>query len=579
MASRANPLTLIRPEWRFFALGTIGSLVLAVVTTLLPLLVVQPLFADVLGVRQFDRLPKLILLTLALLTLSSLALWAQDALYGVGAARFGARVREEVFAALLQDSLTADSSSSTSSSGAVTARAALDVRELEMFYAGELTSIVGQGLVMAAVGLALLLSNPLLTLGLLAVMLPLTLVMQWLSKRIEAAFKNTQRHASSASGRMAEALQKLEVVKAFRAESRLLAVFGAANRSQASSSLRRYTLGALNAPLSQLASGAGIVVLLLIAVGEVRAGRMTIPTLTGYVSLLAIAIAPIQIFARALGRYAAMREPARRLMGITEAMPEPETGRLTTLPHGDLRLEGVTLRYAGEAQPAISDVTLEVKRGEMLALVGASGSGKTTLTRALLRLLEPESGRISVGERDLRDFTRAAARAAFSYVPQAPSLFAGTVRQNLELFESDTSPFCRTDLPLWEALRLAGLEEEIRALPQGLETPLGEDGSGLSGGQRQRLAIARALLTDAPFLLFDEPTSSLDAHSEAAIRQTFEALRGQKTIIVVAHRLSTIQHADRIVLLDAGRVAESGTHESLALDAGRYARLLEAATA
>ena len=210
----------------------------------------------------------------------------------------------------------------------------------------------------------------------------------------------------------------------------------------------------------------------------------------------------------------------------------------------------------------------------MLGVVGASGGGKTTLTRLLLRLLEPEMGCVKLDGQNMRDFKRAASRAAIALVPQQPGLFAMSIAENLRLAKPDA-----TEPELWLALEQAGLNLEIQALAAQLETQLGEGGSGLSGGQQQRLAIARALVSGAPILILDEPTAALDGHSEALVRESLEKLRGLRTVLVIAHRLSTIESADRIVVLEKGRIIEEGTHSSLMLAPGAYRALVESSSA
>jgi ATP-binding cassette, subfamily B, bacterial MsbA len=533
---KTSVLGFIRPEWRFFAVGTLGSGLLALATTLLPPVVVRPLFETVLGQKQFEILPQLLLFTALILGVSSAALYLQDAFYGIGAAQFGARMRAGVFRALIRAEVRLGLGSAERSS-----QAALDVRELELFYATELTAIIGQGLVMLAVAIALLISSPVLTVGLVIIIVPLTFFSNWLAKRLETALSEAQREAALASGMLSEALAKLEVVKAFRAENKLEQRFFSVNARTASAMSRRSSLGALNAPLAQLTAGAGIVALLALGVLEVQAGRMSLAALTSYLTQLGLGLAPIQIFARSFSKLSAIRAPVSSLQMILATPVESETGNLETVPTGEIRLNNLSAGY--EQNNVLENINLIIPKGSFTAIIGASGSGKTTLTRVLLRLLEPRVGELSMKE-SAKSFTRAAWRSAFSYVPQSPSLMIGSIRQNLCLGQDSS------DSELWVALEQAGLKTEISSL----EIILGENGAGLSGGQQQRLAIARALLAKTEVIIFDEPTSSLDPISESQIKNTLESLQGIKTLIVIAHRLSTIEKADQIIQLEQGRI-------------------------
>ena len=556
-------LELIRPEWKFFALGTLGSVVLAAAAPLLPLLVVRPLFDEVLGKGDFAGLPNLIALSLVILTISSLALYAQDALYGLGAAHFAARVRAGLYSGALDNE-----SASTETSSGVAARTALDVRELELFYAGDLTSIVGQGLSILTVSAALLIASPTMTLLLIAVFAPLMFISSAINSRLEQSLSAAQQLAQTAAAWFSQTLEKRELLKSFRAEPRFKAVFAAINTDSRRASSRRSGLVALSVPLAQLTAGLGAIALLGFASLEVQGGRLTIAGLTSYVSLLALALGPAQIFARGYARGSAIRAPAKSIAALLKVPAPLETGTLTTRPTGDLSLEGVSVTYPDALAPALHDVSFNVARGQTLAVIGSSGSGKTTLTRLLLRSLEPDAGRIALGGQSSTSFTRAAWRSAFSFVPQAAQLLPGSVRDNLTLFGQGS------DDALWDVLEQVGLKAEIAALPDGLEFTLGENGAGLSGGQGQRLAIARALLLDADILILDEPTASLDSASEGIVRDTLLSLRGEKTVIVIAHRLSTIQHADKIAVLENGALLEFGSPMDLKAQSGRYAELL-----
>jgi ATP-binding cassette subfamily C protein CydCD len=259
----------------------------------------------------------------------------------------------------------------------------------------------------------------------------------------------------------------------------------------------------------------------------------------------------------------------RRRSATRPARPPTSDGSLPTVTFDD-----VTFRYPGGREAAHARLTFSVQAGERVAIVGPSGSGKSTVARLLLRFHDPQSGRVLVGGRDVRDLRLADLRALMAVVHQDTYLFHGTVAENLRMGRPDA-----TAAELEAAARQAHAHEFIARLPQGYETVVGERGVRLSGGQRQRIAIARALLRDAPILILDEALSSVDAESEALIQAALDRLMAGRTTLIFAHRLSSVIGADRILVLDGGRLAESGTHAELITRGGAYARLMAAQVA
>jgi subfamily B ATP-binding cassette protein MsbA len=262
---------------------------------------------------------------------------------------------------------------------------------------------------------------------------------------------------------------------------------------------------------------------------------------------------------------------ARRLFGALDVEPEIGDGpdaKPLDRAKGELAFEQVGFAYGTEGPSALEDVTLKISRGETVALVGPSGGGKTTLLNLIPRFYDATEGRVLIDGHDVREVTLASLRRQIALVTQEPFLFDDTIRANIAYARPDAS-----EADIEAAARAAAAHDFITELPAGYETGVGEAGARLSGGQRQRIAIARAFLKNAPILLLDEATSALDTESEAQVQAALKRLMAGRTTLLIAHRLSTVRGADRIYVIDKGRVVESGDHDSLVREGGLYARL------
>jgi ATP-binding cassette subfamily B protein len=372
---------------------------------------------------------------------------------------------------------------------------------------------------------------------------------------------------------ISEVLRAIKVVQAFGAEAREAKRFADAAEAAFTAARRRFRIRALMTAIVITLIFGAIVLVLWEGARDVISGAMTGGTITAFVLAAAIVAGAFGAltevygdFMRAAGASARMRDLLAEQPRITAparpiALPQP--------PQGRLALENVSFRYPSRPDlPAIRDFDLAIRPGERVAVVGPSGAGKSTLFQLVQRFYDPDAGRILMDGVDLRDADPADIRARIAVVPQEAVVFMGSARANILYGRPDAG-----EDAVWQAAEAANAAEFLRALPNGLDTDLGEGGGRLSGGQRQRIAIARALLKDAPILLLDEATSALDAESEAAVQEALEHLMQGRTSLVIAHRLATVRNADRIIVMDEGAIVEQGRHADLVALDGLYARL------
>ena len=439
---------------------------------------------------------------------------------------------------------------------------------------GTTVSVALRNIIMGIGGLAYLFTlAPKLTLG-LALAIPLiVLPIVWFGRRVRNVSRSSQDRVADIGAMVSEVLGAMKIVQAFNQETREQTRFSVAVEATFTTAKRRILLrAAMTAIIIVLIFGAITLLMwegaLGVAKGTISGGTIAAFVLTG--GLVAGAFGALTEVYGDLLRGAGAASRLNELLNEKPAIAAPVRPlALPVPPRGQITFDHVNFRYPTRLEtPALADFSLTVEPGETVAIVGPSGAGKSTLFQLAERFYDPQSGTIKLDGVPLTSVDPAEIRLRMALVPQEGILFAADARDNLRYGNWEAS-----DEAIWQAARAANAEDFLRELPDGLDTFLGESGARLSGGQRQRIAIARALLRDAPILLLDEATSALDAESEAQVQDALDRLMASRTTLVIAHRLATVRQADRIVVLDKGRIVETGTHDVLSRAGGLYARL------
>ena len=389
------------------------------------------------------------------------------------------------------------------------------------------------------------------------------------ARRLRRTAISSRERIGEMGTRLSETLKGNRIIKTYGMEDYETERLREANDRYFRVSLRTVRIQAINSPLMEILAGLGLAAVFVYAAGQIHQGRMTVGELLSFLAAVLMLYKPLKDVTRTNLALQFALSSASRIFELIDAeneIVEKADARDLAPLRQAIRYERVGFRY-GEDE-VLSDVNLEIQRGETVAIVGPSGAGKTSLVNLLPRLYDPTAGRILWDGVDLRDATLASLRSQIGLVTQDTVLFDATARENIAYGDPDAPPD-----RVRAAARAACADEFLEKLPRGYETPVGEGAARLSGGQRQRLAIARALYKDAPVLILDEATSQLDVASEALVARAVSNLMAGRTTLVIAHRLSTVRRADRIIVLDGGRIAETGTHAELLTRPGVYRRL------
>ena len=444
-----------------------------------------------------------------------------------------------------------------------------DVNQLERFLDVGAHEIVSVTTNVVVVGLVFVFVSPLLA---LVAFLPIPVIIAAslrYQRRLEPLYADVRDAVGDLSTALTNNLGGIATIRAFVAEDREVDRISALSNRYRTSNGRAIRYSAAFIPLIRMAILAAFVVTLLVGGRSALDGTLAVGLYSSLVYMTQRLLWPLTRLGETLDGYQRAASSVRRMLGVLEYEPGIVSGLtpLTEPVRGRVELRGVTFSYRSGGA-VLTRLSLVVPAGETHAIVGTTGAGKSTVLKLLLRLYEVESGAVLVDDNDVRDLSFGSLRRAIGYVAQDTFLFEGTIRENVAYGRPDA-----TDDDIRRALRAAEAVSFVDGLPGGLATLVGERGQKLSGGQRQRLAIARAIVLDPPILILDEATSAVDNETEAAIQRSLETVSRGRTTIVIAHRLSTVRHADRIHVVEAGRVAEAGTHDELVAGGGLYSAL------
>ena len=439
---------------------------------------------------------------------------------------------------------------------------------------GSYLSYALRNAIMFVGGLILLFITSAKLTGLVLLIVPFILIPIFgIGRRVRVLSKINQDKIAESSGNASESLLASQTVQAFTHEAVSRTLFAKLTEEAYDATRKRVTIRALMTAIVIFLIFTGVVAVIWIGARDVKAGNMTAGVLVQFVIYAVLVGSSVTAFAEFWGemqRAAGATERLIELLNSEDVVKDPETADQLDFPvRGELEFEKISFFYPSRPNIAALDtLSLKVKSGETIALVGPSGAGKSTIFQLLMRFFDHTSGRIMLDGKPISSLKREEFRKHLSIVTQDPVIFGTSAMENIRFGRPDAS-----DEEVIEAAKAAAAHNFLEMLPDGYESFVGEQGVMLSGGQKQRLAIARAILRDAPILLLDEATSALDAESEFAVQEAVEALARTRTTIIIAHRLATVKKADRIVVVDEGKIVAQGTHSELVSQGGLYARL------
>jgi subfamily B ATP-binding cassette protein MsbA len=560
-------LKYVKPYWLRFLLAALAMVLGSGITTLLAYLV-KPFLDEIFLAKDLHMLYLLpVLLILLYAAQGGLSFFHQYQMNDIGL-KTVTRLREDLFRHLQRQPQAFYDQQAT---GSLMSRVVYDVILLHDTVTRVVTSFFKDSFTLA--GLTVVIFYQDWRLALLAVLIfPLAayLIVQF-GKRLRKLTRRTQQSLAELNVRLQENLTGQSIVKAFGREDFEAARFRQANEQYRRLRLKVIITRGLSTPVMEFLGALSMAAIIFYGGYRVIQGTTTPGTFFSFMAALFMLYPPIRALSQTQNSLQEGLAAAQRVFALLDQPPaiQDRPGARPLPPFSrEIVFQGVSFSYGGE--PALQEVSFKIKKGEIVALVGPSGAGKTTLLNLLPRFYEVSAGAILIDGLDIREVTLDSLRAQMGVVTQQTILFNETVRYNVSYGRLEA-----TEEEILEALKFAQAYDFVMALPEGLDTVIGERGLRLSGGEAQRLAIARALLKDPPILLLDEATSSLDSEAEREVQQALDRLMEGRTCLVIAHRLSTVRHAHRLLVLDGGRLVEAGTHEELLKAGGLYKRLYE----